>query len=460
MTVSAFYPLDLDALRGQWDVAALGDVVAEMRPGFASGQHNRLGTGVPHLRPMNVTPDGKLDLADLKYVSGANVLRVRRGDILFNNTNSPEWVGKTAVINTGGDIAFSNHMTRIRVGSRLLPEFLALQLHYFCLTGYFRQTCTNHVNQASVSLRDLKLLPVTVPPVDEQERIVSVIEEQISRLDAGSAGIDAANQKLINYEHAVLHAATLGRLSSTKHLPQTSAAGETSDHALPLLRAGWHWTKLGTIADVVGGVAKDTKKQSGVGFVEVPYLRVANVQRGRLDLREITRIRVPAAVAKRLTLLKGDVLMNEGGDRDKLGRGWVWDGQIPDCIHQNHVFRVRVREGVLDPRFLSWHGNSFSQEWFQREGKQTTNLASISLNRLRQLPVPVPPLDEQRAIVGDLERRLSVTVAIRIEIGRARSKARKLRIAILGAAFTGRLSVRTELGHAGQVREALAGVAK
>jgi type I restriction enzyme S subunit len=460
VTVSPFYPLDLRALPGHWEVAALGDVVVEMRPGFASGQHNRLGTGVPHLRPMNVSPDGKLDLADLKYVSGASLLRVRRGDILFNNTNSPEWVGKTAVINAGGDMAFSNHMTRLRVGSRLQPEFLALQLHYFCLTGYFRQTCTNHVNQASVSLRDLKLLPLIVPPVDEQGRIVAAIEDQISRLDAGSAGIDAANQRLINYEHAVLHAATVGRLSSTTHLPQTSPARGTSDDSLPLLQAGWRWAKLGSIADVVGGVAKDTKKQSGAGFVEVPYLRVANVQRGRLDLREVTRIRVPAAVAKKLTLLKGDVLMNEGGDRDKLGRGWVWDGQIPDCIHQNHVFRVRVRNAVLDPRFLSWHGNTFGQAWFQREGKQTTNLASISLNRLRQLPVPVPPFDEQRAIVGDLERRLSVTGAIRIEMGRVRSKARKLRVAILSAAFTGRLSAGTELGQAGRMREALAGIVK
>jgi type I restriction enzyme S subunit len=452
--------LDLGALPEHWEVAALGDVVVEMRPGFASGQHNRLGTGVPHLRPMNVSPDGKLDLADLKYVTGASELRVRPGDILFNNTNSPEWVGKTALINAGGDMAFSNHMTRLRVGSRLQPEFLALQLHYFCLTGYFRQTCTNHVNQASVSLRDLKLLPLIVPPVDEQGRIVSAIEDQISRLDAGSAGIDASNQKLMNYEHAVLHAATLGRLSSTEHLPQTSPAGGTSDDPLPLLQAGWHWAKLGSIADVVGGVAKDTKKQSGAGFVEVPYLRVANVQRGRLDLREVTRIRVPAAVAKKLTLLKGDVLMNEGGDRDKLGRGWVWDGQIPDCIHQNHVFRVRVRNGVLDPRFLSWHGNTFGQAWFQREGKQTTNLASISLNRLRQLPVPVPPLEEQRAIVGDLERRLSVTGVIRGEMGRVRSKARKLRVAILSAAFTGRLSAGTELGQAGHMREALAGIVK
>jgi type I restriction enzyme S subunit len=212
------------------------------------------------------------------------------------------------------------------------------------------------------------------------------------------------------------------------------------------------------LADVVGGVAKDTKKQSGADLLEVPYLRVANVQRGRLDLREVATIRVPAEVANRLTLVKGDVLMNEGGDRDKLGRGWVWQGQIPNCIHQNHVFRVRIRDGILDPRFLSWHGNTFGQAWFQREGKQTTNLASISLNRLRQLPVPVPPLNEQRVIVGEVDRRFSVTAAIRTEIGHARSKANRLKAAILEAAFTGGLSASAELRQAGPVREALAGV--
>ena len=193
-------------------------------------------------------------------------------------------------------------------------------------------------------------------------------------------------------------------------------------------------------------------------MVEVPYLRVANVQRGRLDLRKVSKIRVPAAVAKKLALVDGDVLMNEGGDRDKLGRGWVWQGQIPNCIHQNHVFRVRIRDGKLDPRFLSWHGNTFGQAWFQREGKQTTNLASISMNRLRQLPVPVPPLDDQRAIVEEVDRRLSVTAVMRDEIGHARSKATQLRAAILGAAFTGRLPLGAKVGQAGSVHEALAGV--
>lgn len=80
-----------------------------------------------------------------------------------------------------------------------------------------------------------------------------------------------------------------------------------------------------------------------------------------------------------LCLEIGDVLFTEGGDRDKLGRGWVWEGQLPECIHQNHVFRARLFSKHIQPQFISHHGNTFGQEWFTKAGKQTTNLASINL---------------------------------------------------------------------------------
>ena len=169
----------------------------------------------------------------------------------------------------------------------------------------------------------------------------------------------------------------------------------------------WAWTTLGEIADVVGGVTKDAKKQSDPNLPLVPYLRVANVQRGRLDLTTVTEIRVPEATAERLQLLPGDVLLNEGGDRDKLGRGWVWNGEVPNCIHQNHVFRARVIDGVLDPRLLAWFANECAQAWFETNGKQTTNLASISLSRIKELPLPIPPLAEQQRIVTILNDRLA-----------------------------------------------------
>lgn len=187
----------------------------------------------------------------------------------------------------------------------------------------------------------------------------------------------------------------------------------------------WVWATLGEIAEVVGGVTKDSKKQSDPSLPEVPYLRVANVQRGYLDLSEISKIRVPQSTVTKLRLQSGDVLLNEGGDRDKLGRGWIWQGQIPDCIHQNHVFRARLA-GTLHPKLLAWYANGLAQEWFERNASQSVNLASISLSTIKRLPVPLPPVEEQRRIVVALEEHLSRLDSAIISIQSAQRKKQLL----------------------------------
>lgn len=193
------------------------------------------------------------------------------------------------------------------------------------------------------------------------------------------------------------------------------------------LPSGWHWTLLGDIAMVAGGITKDSKRETDPAFVEVPYLTVANVQRGYLDLRVVKSIRVPLDKLAQLRLRPGDILFNEGGDRDKLGRGWVWSGQLEPCIHQNHVLRARLTTDQIEPRWISWFANSIGQAWFDSHGKQTTNLASLSLSTLRRLPVPVPPLDEQRTIVEALERQLSRLDAALNSLHLARARLQQLR---------------------------------
>jgi restriction endonuclease S subunit len=197
----------------------------------------------------------------------------------------------------------------------------------------------------------------------------------------------------------------------------------------------WAWTTLGEIAEVVGGVTKDSKKQSDPALPLTPYLRVANVQRGYLDLRKVSQIRVPEATISKLRLQPGDVLLNEGGDRDKLGRGWVWEGQIENCIHQNHVFRARLAERTLHPKLLAWFANECAREWFDRNGKQSVNLASISLSKIKQLPLPIPPLAEQRRIIATLEDHLSRLDSATNLIAMGDARAVQLERAILDEAM-------------------------
>lgn len=162
----------------------------------------------------------------------------------------------------------------------------------------------------------------------------------------------------------------------------------------------------------------------------------------------MTTIRVPRAKAASLRLQRGDVLLNEGGDRDKLGRGWVWEGQFDDCIHQNHVFRARVLEGTIDPYLLSWAGNVIGGEWCERNGRQSVNLASISLSKIRLMPVPVPPLEVQTELRSRIESIVDSSARLEAAIRAGVQRSVGLRRALLDAAFSGRLTggrVNTEI---------------
>ena len=165
----------------------------------------------------------------------------------------------------------------------------------------------------------------------------------------------------------------------------------------------WRVAALQQVAKVQTGAAKGRKFADG-DAIEVPYLRVANVQDGHLDLREMKTLRIRSTETERYRLRDGDVVLTEGGDFDKLGRGFIWRGELPLCIHQNHVFAVRVDRTVLDPRFFAYLAQSpYGKAYFLHVAHKTTNLACINSHKLKAFPVLVPSLDEQREIVDILE---------------------------------------------------------
>lgn len=231
---------------------------------------------------------------------------------------------------------------------------------------------------------------------------------------------------------------------------RTTEEGEGSDNGLanlPPLPAGWCWTTLEEIAEIVGGITKDQKRRQTTSTREVPYLRVANVQRGYLDLGEMKTILADEGDIKALRLEKGDILFTEGGDRDKLGRGWVWNEEIEECIHQNHIFRARPLLTLVEPKFVSYHGNHFGQDWFTKAGKQTTNLASINKGILRRFPVPVAPIEEQRRIVARIDELFSDIDAGVDALERISTKLKMYRASVLKAAVEGKLTEEWRAKH-------------
>lgn len=163
------------------------------------------------------------------------------------------------------------------------------------------------------------------------------------------------------------------------------------------------FVRLGYLAVIQSGITVDANRDHGSDSVTLPYLRVANVQDGHLDLGTITEIRVPRAVARSAMLRRGDVLMTEGGDLDKLGRGTVWNGEIENCLHQNHVFAVRPERGRLMPEYLALiTQTAYARAYFESTGTKTTNLALTSSSKIRNFRIPFVDLDEQCRIISFL----------------------------------------------------------
>ena len=162
---------------------------------------------------------------------------------------------------------------------------------------------------------------------------------------------------------------------------------------------GWPETKLENMADVVSGITKGRKTRNE-DLTEVPYMSVSNVKDGYIDWRTIKTIEATQQEIAQYRLLPNDVLMTEGGDPDKVGRGAIIKEPLKNCIHQNHIFRVRLNESMMLPEFFAEYlQHQRSKRYFLGCAKQTTGIASINMKQLRALPVLVPPLSDQERFV-------------------------------------------------------------
>lgn len=211
----------------------------------------------------------------------------------------------------------------------------------------------------------------------------------------------------------------------------------------------WVITNFNSVSAIVSGVAKG-KNLRGLRTAKYPYLRVANVQRGFLDLSVIKELEIPADEIDRYRLWNGDILMTEGGDWDKLGRAAIWNDAIQNCIHQNHIFRIRsANNNELLPHWIMLFANSpLGRSYFEGASKQTTNLASINMTQLRSCPLPLPPITEQHRIVAKVDELMALCDRLQAQITAAQTKSCRFLEAVLSEALSQYVELKSTMGTA------------
>jgi restriction endonuclease S subunit len=394
-----------------WITQTLRDWGMQAQSGFASGAHNSEGTGVIHLRPMNVSRLGKLDFDSFKSVEDESNRRIQKGDILFNNTNSAELVGKTALVDIEGDFAFSNHMTRLRFpAEKVLHEYMAILLHSFWMSGYFNQICSNHVNQASISIKRLEQVEVSLPPIGEQRKIVALLEDHLSRLDAAIADVKQAKTKAAQFRMSVLHSVF-------------NAANSTAD---------WDSTTLEKIGVWKTGSTPISKNPEFQG-TDVKFVTPGDIGfGGKLSSVARTISNEGADSVRRVT--PPSVHLVCIGTIGKV----AWTNEIVTTNQQINSLEVDASEN--NPEFLMWLIASPEIQEKLWANSSSTTVPILNKGKLEKIACTIPSLETQDEVMKFIDISFAKLDAILKTLHLLENHSSILRRSLLQAAFTGQLT--------------------
>jgi type I restriction enzyme S subunit len=367
-------------------------------------------------------------------------------------------------------------------------NFLKHRLRATDVVKYADQNSSG-INLPRISPDDLGEFEIGLPPLPEQRRIADRLDAIQSRTQATGETLDQVPGRIEEYRQSVLNAAFTGRLTADwredhpdvepaeKLLEQilderhkqwrkdyrakyeakdrdppsgwksrySSPEGPDRDDLFELPET-WTWVRLQQLSNVYSGVTKNSSKSGDV--IEMPYLRVANVYADELRLDEIKQIKLKRTKKWKYLLEEGDLLVVEGnGSKKHIGRVAEWDGSIEPCVHQNHLIKVRPARRRTGKYVLNWMLSARGRQFITSEAKTTSGLYTLSLTKVRNIPVPLPPEEEQKEIVRRIRQRLDKIVEMAQHVSQAREWLDHLNRSVLAKAFRGEL-VETEAERA------------
>lgn len=357
-------------------MARLGDVFSVIRNGASIKQTDGAG-GLPITRIETIS-NREVDRNKLGYagIKGADKYRgyiLQDGDILMSHINSEKHLGKVALYKKQGNeiIIHGMNLLMLRANEALAyPPFAAYYFETNMFLNQIQRITKKSVNQASFTVTALKEIEMPLPPLEEQRRIAATLDKVSGLIAKRRAQMDKLDL-----------------------LVKARFVEMFGDPVLNPMK--WPEQPLENMADIVSGITKGRKAKE-TELIEVPYMAVSNVKDGYIDWTTVKTILATKAEIEQYRLLPDDVLMTEGGDPDKLGRGAIIQQPLENCIHQNHIFRVRLDENILLPSyFAEFLQHQKAKQYFLKCAKQTTGIASINMRQLKGLPTLVPPIEIQ-----------------------------------------------------------------
>lgn len=465
-----------NTLPKNWAISTLGEISLPSQYGFtAKAQHSG---NIHYLRTTDIT-SGSIDWSNVPFcdVSSEDLekFKLYDGDILISRAGS---VGYSILVQNPKSSVFASYLIRFR------PLINSKYFSYYLNTPqYWDLVKQESAGIAVQNLNASKLSNFTIPiaPINEQEKIVSKVDELFSELDNGIEELETAQKKLELYRQSLLKSAVEGELSKEWRESQTEVS-ETGEQLLarilkerrelweqeklkefaekrknppknwqekypepvqpdtenlPQLPEGWGWASLDQVMLIKGGIQK--KPSRAPVNNKFPFLRVANVYRAQLKLEDIHEIELFEGEIERYKLEAGDLLIVEGnGSLTEIGRCAIWDGSIPNAVHQNHLIRARPIH-LLSQYLETWLNSSDGINYMAKLAVTTSGLYSLSVGKIAQIPVPIPPLNEQLFITIDLASKLEQQAQQLINLEELKNLNNLQKKNILSDAFTGKL---------------------
>jgi len=407
-----------------WSYCLLDDIALEINSGFASGKHNKAKKGVPHLRPMNIDANGKINLDNVKYVQVDSYDSLKKGDVLFNNTNSEKWLGKTALIDQDSNWAYSNHMTRIRFDSQLIePGWISTYLHKLLLDGYYSLKCTHHVNQASINSTYLsKKIPIKIAPLNEQRRIVEKVEELFSKIDNFTESINRVKLQLKQYRLSLLTAVVASNIFGDE--------------------VKYPKKPLSEIIDSIGqGWSPRCEISASLNEEEWAVIKTSAIQPMKFNDEQNKKLPATLEPRSQLEIKEGDILITRAGPRSRVGITCLVRKTRKRLMLCDKAYRIQYKKNLVDPAFLEIVLNA--PDIVKHINTMKTGISDSGVNitqgRFSKILVPFPSLNDQKKIVKTLENIFSQIVQQEIAIEYSSKQSAALRNSILKTVFAGEL---------------------